>query len=125
VGADVRLDAPRRGSRVPVVVGWVGIVSVVVGYLLEAIRHGSTVCVDGHKSPNTLGISVVLIVFVGGMAGIVGIAGTVALAIRQRWTLATTIRTGAPALISLAGAVSILGFAGGTSEWFNDLYCSS
>lgn len=125
VSGDVRLEAARRRSMVPVIVGWVGIVSVAVGYLLEVNRHASTVCVDGHKSPDTLGISVVLILFVGGLAGIVGIASAVALAIRQRWMLATTVRTGAPALISLAGALSILVFAGRASEWFNDLYCSS
>jgi hypothetical protein len=125
VAGDATSKTGHRRSRFPATVGWIGIVSVAVGYLLEANRQASTVCVDGHKSPDTLGISVVLIVFVGGLAGIVGIASSIVLAHRQRWSPATTLRTGAPALISLVGAMSIFLFAGSVTDWFNDLYCSS
>ena len=105
------------------VVGWLGVGSVAVGYLLELIRQRGD-CDAGDKSPDTLVISIVLIVLVGGLAGLTGITGSVIAGVRQRWTARTVVRVAGPALLSLAGCLAIFVVAGqGPSTWFQ--YCAT
>lgn len=116
-----RADGGR--SSVPAWIGWAGVVSIAVGYLLELIRQRGT-CDTGDKSPDTLVISVVLIILVGGLCGLVGLVGTVVPAVRQRWTAVSTIRAAGPAVLALAGALAIFVVAGrGPSTWFQ--YCGT
>ncbi len=110
-------------STWPIVVGCIGCVSVGVGYLLEALRQRGD-CDAGDKSPDTLVISIVLIVVVGGLFGVIGIVGTLIYATRRRWTVATTIQAALPAMISLAGFLAIFLVGGrGPSTWFQ--YCAT
>jgi hypothetical protein len=109
--------------RILLVVGWLGVMSVATGYLLEAIRQRGD-CDAGDKSPDTLAISIVLIVLVGGLFGVIGIAGALISAFRQRWRLTTTMLVAGPAFFSLAGCLTIFLVAGqGPSMWFQ--YCAT
>lgn len=119
-----RLRGAEAGrSTVPVWIGWTGVVSIAVGYGLELIRQRGT-CDTGDKSPDTLVISVVLIVLVGGLCGLVGLVGTVVPAVRHRRTVSSTIRAAGPAVLALAGALTIFAIAGrGPSTWFQ--YCGT
>jgi hypothetical protein len=62
----------NRSETIGIASGAIGTASVLIGYLLEAIRQRGD-CDLGNKSPDTLGISVLLIVVIGGLAGITGI----------------------------------------------------
>ena len=107
----------------PVWIGWAGVVSIAIGYVLELIRQRGT-CETGDKSPDTLVISVVLIDFISGLCGLVGLVGTVVPAVRHRWTADRTIRAAVPALTALAGTLAIFVVAGrGPSTWFQ--YCGT
>jgi hypothetical protein len=111
---------PTR-RRWPVVVGALGTLAVVVGYALEAVRQRGS-CDAGDPSPDTLALSVVLILWVGGLAGIAGIVGAVAGG--RRAGAGAVVRSMAPAVVSLAGALSLLLFAGGgPATWFQ--HCGS
>lgn len=113
----------HRRQRLPLVVGWLGVASVATGYLLEATRQRGD-CDAGDKSPDTLAISIVLIVLVGGLCGIIGIAGTLIPAIRHRRTMKEVAQEVLPSLVSLAGALAIFVVAGdGPSTWFQ--YCAT
>lgn len=126
-GADP-IDRPpahreRRPPRSLPAIGWVGMVAVTGGYLLEAIRQRGD-CDAGDPSPDTLAISVVLIVFVGGLCGVVGVVATLVGARRHRWGATTALRIALPAIVSLAGFLAIFLFAGGgPSTWFQ--HCGS
>lgn len=103
-------------------VGCVGCVAVGTGYLLEAIRQRGD-CDAGDKSPDTLAISIILIVLVGGLSGIIGITMMLVATIRRGWTT-TAAELAVPSLISLAGALTIFAVAGdGPSTWFQ--YCAT
>jgi hypothetical protein len=112
----------RPRSRI-LVVGWLGVAAVAVGYLLEGIRQRGD-CDAGDKSPDTLVISIVLILLVGGSFGALGIIGTLISAFRERWTMTAAMRVAGPAVLSLAGCLAIVVVAGqGPSTWFQ--YCAT
>jgi H+/Cl- antiporter ClcA len=104
-------------------IGWIGAASVAVGYLLESIRQRGD-CDVGDSSPDTLALSVVLIVLIGGLCGLIGIVGALVGRIRRRWSVAKTIRVALPSVLSLAGSLAIFAVAGsGPSTWFQ--YCAT
>ena len=113
----------RPGNRALATTGWIGVASVALGYLLELVRQRGT-CDAGDQSPDTLAISVVLIVVVGGLCGLGGVVATLVRTRRQGWTATTAIRIGLPAALSLAGSLSIfLASSRGPSTWFQ--YCAT
>ena len=105
-----RPDRPLRRGTTGVVVGALGLGAVALGYLLEVIRQRGT-CDDGNASPDTLGLSVVLILFVGGAAGLVALVAAIVAsrAPDRRLPLVGIVL----ACAALLGAGSIFVFAGG------------
>ena len=117
------MSGPEPRPRLAHLIGWFGTAAVAVGYLLEAIRQRGD-CDTGDRSPDTLVISVVLIVVVGGLCGLVGIVVTLVGAVRHRWSVVAAIREALPSVISLAGCLAIFVVAGGgPSTWFQ--YCAT
>jgi hypothetical protein len=116
----------NRSERIGIVSGSIGTMSVLIGYLLEAIRQRGD-CDLGDKSPNTLGISILLIVAVGGIAGITGIVAALIGGLhrrgshdRYRYLVAGLVLS----IASLGGALAIFVVAGsGPSTWFQ--YCAT
>ena len=106
------------------VAGSIGTAAVVIGYLLEAIRQRGT-CDLGDKSPDTLGISVVLIVFIGGLAGVTGVIASLIGARHRRRSHLRCIAVGfILSIASLGGALAIFLVGGsGPSTWFQ--YCGT
>lgn len=114
----------RRTATIGIVAGSTGTVSVVIGYLLEAIRQRGD-CDLGNQSPDTLGISILLIVVVGGLAGITGIVAALVgirhrRGVQSRYVVAGLVLS----VASLGGALAIFLVAGrGPSTWFQ--YCAT
>lgn len=113
----------RSKMRVHGAIPWgvPAIMAGAVGYLLEAIRQRGT-CEFGDASPDTLVISVLLIVFGAGLGGmvatVVAVVGMWRHGWRKRWL---HLACGIVALVSI-GPVFL--FAGaGPSTWFQ--YCAT
>lgn len=121
-----RTSVANRGERIGIASGSIGTMAVLIGYLLEAIRQRGD-CDLGDKSPNTLGISILLIVAVGGIAGMTGIVAALIGRLhrreshdRYRYLVAGLVLS----IASLGGALAILVVAGsGPSTWFQ--YCAT
>lgn len=108
-------NGPANGAwpaRAPRLIGLLGVACVAAGYVLELVRQRGT-CDDGDASPDTIGISVVLILFAGGLLGLAAVIGAAVRLVRHRGERAVTPWILLPGLLSLAGALSIFVFAGG------------
>jgi hypothetical protein len=114
----------NRSETIGIASGAIGTASVLIGYLLEAIRQRGD-CDLGNKSPDTLGISVLLIVVIGGLAGIAGIvAALIGARHRRRSDVRYLVAGLVLSIASLGGAFAILLVAGhGPSAWFQ--YCGT
>lgn len=101
--------------------GALGVFLAGVGYLLEAIRQRGD-CEFGDKSPDTLGFSIALIMFGGGLLGLAVIVVATVSAIRHSLREARfALLTG---MVSLASVAPLFMFAGdGPSTWFQ--YCAT
>lgn len=107
-------------DRLPLVMGTCGLVSVACGYLMEAVRQRGD-CEWGDPSPNTLGISVLMILLGGGAVGIIGVMVALFRSVREDRLLVWDLVL--PACSLLAGASLFLFVNSGPGGWFQ--YCGS
>lgn len=92
-----------------------------VGYALEWFRQRGT-CDGGDASPDTLAVSVLLIVLGGGLVGLVAVALAIVRAVRHG--VADAWRSLVLALVAVGSVGPLLLFAGaGPSTWFQ--YCAT
>ena len=107
--------APSRAS----VIGLAGSASAAIGWLLEWYRQRGT-CELGDQSPDTLAISVALILGAGALCGIIGVVLAVGARRRHKpWRSSCAI-----ALLSIATVIPLFAFAGrGPGSWFQ--YCAT
>ena len=114
--------AEPRPIRVGITVGALGTAAVAIGYLLEAIRQRGT-CENGDPSPDTIGLSIVLILFVGGITGLVGVVASLVARPGPHRTRRRVIGL-ALSLVALAGAAGLFVVGGrDPGDWFQ--HCGS
>lgn len=93
----------------------------IVGYGLEWFRQRGT-CDSGDNSPDTLGVSLLLILVGGGVVGLIALGFAVAAAVRHG--LSATWPAIVVAVAAVASAGLVFAFAGGgPGSWFQ--YCGS
>lgn len=106
--------------RVPAVIGIVATASVAIGYALEWVRQRGD-CDMGDATPNTLPLSVLLILIGGVVLGLVGTCLTLLNSMKRHHVLLRDLVLPVAAMI---GGASIFLFAGsGPGGWFQ--YCGT
>lgn len=106
--------------RIPLVLGVVGTASIVLGYLLEWIRQRGD-CELGDPSPDTLLLSIALILLGGGLLGLLGVCLALVNSMKRHHVF---IRDLVMPTISMVGAATLFLFAGsGPGGWFQ--YCGT
>jgi hypothetical protein len=102
-------------------VGLVALVCSVVGYALEWFRQRGT-CEFGDKSPDTLGVSLGLILVGGGVVGLIALGLAIAGAVRHGASSTWPAIVVAVAAVASAGLLFTFA-AGGPGSWFQ--YCGT
>ncbi len=115
------MTMPKVKSRFRIPPGVACALIALAGYLLEWVRQRGD-CEFGDKSPDTLAISIIMIVIVGGLGGAVSLVSAVIGSFRHG--LAPRKLHLASAIVSLISVVPLFLFAGaGPSTWFQ--YCAT
>lgn len=110
----------RMNHRLSLVLGTSGLVSVACGYLMESVRQRGD-CELGDPRPDTLVVSVLLIVLGGAGAGIIGLMVEIIRLLKLkhlRWFPIVV-----PVCSVLAGASLFLFVNSGPGGWFQ--YCGN
>lgn len=106
--------------RIPLVLGLVGTCSIALGYVLEWIRQRGD-CDAGDPSPDTLLLSIALILLGGGLLGFIGVCMAIVNSLKRHHVF---IRDLVLPTISMVGAATLFLFASsGPGGWFQ--YCAT